>query len=136
MVGEHGASQVFLWSTAHIAGVPISKLIEERGERVDEVRKQVEENVRYANITIIDGNDASQFDIGIVAPRIAEMVLRDERAAIPIGSCNDRFGVTLSLPSIVGRAGVITSFEPEMSREEQQALMFGAGNLRTAEGHG
>ena len=60
MVGEHGVSQVFLWSTAHIAGVPISKLIEERGERVDEVRKQVEENVRYASITIIDGNDASQ----------------------------------------------------------------------------
>jgi L-lactate dehydrogenase len=83
VVGEHGVSQVFLWSTAHIAGVPISKLIEERGERVDEVRKQVEENVRYANITIIDGNDASQFGIGIVAPRIAEMVLRDERAAIP-----------------------------------------------------
>ena len=130
MVGEHGVSQVFLWSTAHIAGVPISKLIEERGERVDEVRKQVEENVRYANITIIDGNDASQFGIGIVAPRIAEMVLRDERAAIPIGSCNDRFGVTLSLPSIVGRGGVVRSFEPEMSPAEQQALMRGAANLR------
>ena len=130
MVGEHGVSQVFLWSTAHIVGVPISKLIEERGERVDEVRKQVEENVRYANITIIEGNDASQFGIGIVAARIAEMVLRDERAVIPIGSYNDRFGVTLSLPSIVGRNGVVRSFEPEMSPGEQRALAFGAANLR------
>jgi L-lactate dehydrogenase len=130
VIGEHGVSQVFLWSTARIAGVPISTLINERGETLDKVCKQIEENVRYANITIIEGNDASQFGIGIVAARIAEMVLRDERAVIPIGSYNDRFGVTLSLPSIVGRGGVVRTFEPEMSRDERQALELGAANLR------
>jgi L-lactate dehydrogenase len=130
VIGEHGVSQVFLWSTARIAGVPISTLIKERGETLDSVCKQIEENVRYANITIIEGNDASQFGIGIVAARIAEMVLRDERAVIPIGSYNDRFGVTLSLPSIVGRGGVVRTFEPEMSRDERQALELGAANLR------
>src|SRR6202163_303000 len=86
VIGEHGISQVFLWSTARIAGVPISALVAERGESLDSVRKQVETSVRYANITIIEGNDASQFGIGIVAARIAEMVLRDERAVITIGS--------------------------------------------------
>ena len=70
----------------------------------------------------------------VVSARIAEMVLRDERAVVPIGSYHPRFGVTLSLPSIVGRGGVIRSFEPEMSREEAQALMLGAANLRKAEG--
>ena len=134
VIGEHGTSQVFLWSAARIAGVPVGKLVEERGETLDAVRKQVEDNVRYANITIIEGNDASQFGIGIVSARIAEMVLRDERAVVPIGSYHARFGVTLSLPSIVGRGGVIRSFEPEMSREEAQALMLGAANLRKAEG--
>jgi L-lactate dehydrogenase len=134
VIGEHGVSQVFVWSAARIAGVPVSKLIEERDETLDAVRKQVEDNVRYANITIIEGNDASQFGIGIVSARIAEMVLRDERAVVPIGSYHDRFGVTLSLPSIVGRSGVIRSFEPEMSREEAQALTLGAANLRKAEG--
>ncbi len=134
VIGEHGVSQVFLWSAARIAGVPVSKLIEARGETFDAVRKQVEDNVRYANITIIEGNDASQFGIGIVSARIAEMVLRDERAVVPIGSYHDKFGVTLSLPSIVGRSGVVGSFEPEMSREEAQALILGAANLRKAEG--
>src|SRR5260221_8873598 len=133
VVGEHGISQVFLWSTARIAGVPISALVAERGEALDRVRKQVEESVRYANITIIEGNDASQFGIGIVAARIAEMVLRDERAVIPIGSYNDRFGATLSLPSVVGRSGVVRIFEPEMSREERQARELGAANLRKSE---
>jgi L-lactate dehydrogenase len=127
---EHGVSQVFLWSTARIAGVSIEKLVGERGEMLENARKHVEESVRYANITIIEGNDASQFGIGIVAARIAEMVLRDERAVIPIGSYNGRFGVTLSLPSIVGRRGVVRIFEPEMSPEEQQALVASAANFR------
>ena len=133
VIGEHGISQVFLWSTARIAGVPISALVAERGEALDRVRKQVETSVRYANITIIEGNDASQFGIGIVSARIAEIVLRDERAVIPIGSYHDRFGVTLSLPSIVGRAGVVRIFEPAMSAEEQQALELSAANLRKSE---
>jgi L-lactate dehydrogenase len=134
VIGEHGISQVFLWSTARIAGVSIDKLIEERGETLDDVHRQVETSVRYANIAIIEGNDASQFGIGIVAARIAEMVLRDERAVIPIGRYNDRFGVTLSLPGIVGRGGVLRTFEPEMSREEQQALVLSAASLRKSLG--
>ena len=133
VIGEHGVSQVFLWSTARIAGVSINKLIRERGETLDKVREQIEKSVRYANITIIEGNDASQFGIGIVSARITEMVLRDERAVIPIGSYHEKFGVTLSLPSIVGRDGVLRTFEPEMSHEEQQALERGAANLKKSE---
>jgi L-lactate dehydrogenase len=133
VIGEHGVSQVFLWSTARIAGVSINKLIRERGETLDKVREQIEKSVRYANITIIEGNDASQFGIGIVSARITEMVLRDERAVIPIGSYHEKFGVTLSLPSIIGRDGVVQTFEPEMSPEERQALERGAGNLKKSE---
>jgi L-lactate dehydrogenase len=134
VVGEHGVSQVFLWSGARIAGVPIGALIRQRGETLEKVREQVESSVRYANITIIEGNDASQFGIGIVSARIAEIVLRDERAVLPIGSYNDRFGVTLSLPSIVGRSGVVRILEPEMSPEEQQALTRSAASLKKSEG--
>jgi L-lactate dehydrogenase len=133
VVGEHGVSQVFLWSSARIAGMPISALIEERGEVLEKVREKIESSVRYANITIIEGNDASQFGIGIVSARIAEIVLRDERAVLPIGSYNDRFGVTLSLPSIVGRSGVVRMLEPEMSPEEEQALERSAASLKKSE---
>ena len=86
--------------------------------------------LQFLNITIIEGNDASQFGIGMVSARIAEMIVRDERAVIPIGSYHDKYGVTLSLPSVVGRDGVIRSFEPEMSGEERQALELGAANLK------
>ena len=133
VVGEHGVSQVFLWSSARIAGVPIGAIIREHGETLERVREKIESSVRYANITIIEGNDASQFGIGIVSARIAEIVLRDERAVLPIGSYNEKFGVTLSLPSIVGRSGVVRIMEPEMSPEEEQALKRSAASLKKSE---
>src|SRR4029077_3054542 len=115
VIGDHGTSQAFLWSSARIGGVPVTRLLEKRGEKLADVRAQLEKDVRYANITIIEGHDASQYGIGIVSARIAEIVLGDEHAAIPIGSYHRAFGVTLSLPSIVGRAGVIAVLQPELS---------------------
>jgi L-lactate dehydrogenase len=132
VIGDHGTSQVFLWSSARIGGVPLPTLLKKRGETLKQVREKLEKDVRYANITIIEGHDASQYGIGIVSARIAEMILRDERAVIPIGSLQKQFGVTLSLPSVVGRGGVIEVLQPELSDEENQALQTSAGNLKAA----
>jgi L-lactate dehydrogenase len=132
VLGEHGVSQVFLWSSARVAGVPVAALLKERGEQLAQVRAQLEADVRYANITIIEGHDASQYGIGIVSARIAEMVLRDERAAIPIGSYQPSLGVTLSLPSIVGNHGVVAVLRPELSAEEEKGLQQSAESLRNA----
>jgi len=68
----------------------------------------------------------------VTSARIAEMVLRDERAVIPIGSYNPDYGVTISLPSIVGRNGVAQILDPQMSEEERQALARSAEILRNA----
>ena len=132
VVGDHGTAQVFLWSAARIAGVPVRKLVEERRENIADLRTSLERDVRYANITIIEGNDASQYGIGIVSARIAEIVVRDERAVIPIGSFNRKFGVTLSLPSVIGRDGVIEVLDPDMSNEERLALERSVGGLKQA----
>jgi L-lactate dehydrogenase len=132
VIGDHGTSQVFLWSTARIAGIPLAKLLQERRESLADLRAKVENDVRYANITIIEGHNASQYGIGIVSARIAEMVLRDERSAIPIGSYQQEFGVTLSLPSVVGRGGVTAILPPDLSAEEQDGLRKSAENLRAA----
>ncbi len=58
--------------------------------------------------------------------------LRDERAVIPIGSYNPTYGVTLSLPSVVGRQGVVRILEPDLSEDERQALQRSAETLRRA----
>jgi L-lactate dehydrogenase len=132
ILGEHGTSQVFLWSSARVAGVSVFDALQRTGRSREELQRGIEHDVRYANIAIIEGNQASQFGIGMVSARIAEMVLRDERAVIPIGSYNPNYGVTVSLPSIVGRKGVVQILEPKMSEEERQALARSAETLRNA----
>ncbi len=132
VLGEHGTSQVFLWSTARIGGVPIRKFAEARGDTLDRLREEIEREVRYANITIIEGNDASQYGIGLVCARIAEMILGDERAVIPIGSFHKDYGVTFSLPSRVGRAGVDAVYPPELPQEECAGLEKSAQAIKKA----
>ncbi len=127
VLGEHGTSQVFAWSSARVSGVPLGEIFPRR-----EDRQALEREVRYANISIIEGNRASQFGIGVVSARLAEMIGRDEHAAIPVGSWQPEFGVTLSLPSIVGRAGVVRSLPPDLSPEEREALQRSAERLRAA----
>ncbi len=112
--------------------MPLTALLQQRGETLDEVRAQLEKDVRYTNITIIEGHDASQYGIGIVSARIAEIVLRDERAVIPIGSYQRGLGVTLSLPSVVGSVGVIAVLQPDLRSEERSRLRRSAQCLKEA----
>jgi L-lactate dehydrogenase len=132
VLGEHGTSEVFVWSSARVAGVPVFDALQNEDRSRAELQQRIEQEVRYANITIIEGIGASQYGIGMVAGRLAEVVLRDERAVIPIGSYNPAYGVTLSLPSVVGRDGVVQILEPDMSEEERQALQRSAETLRRA----
>jgi len=132
IIGEHGTSQVFLWSSARIGGVPIVELLARSGENGEEFRRDVEREVRYANITIIEGIGASQHGIGMICARIAQMIVHDERSVIPIGCYHPRYAVTLSVPSVVGRDGVLRTLEPDMSEDEREALQRSADTLKAA----
>jgi L-lactate dehydrogenase len=132
ILGEHGTSEIFVWSGVRIAGVPLKQVVSARGLSIDELREGIERDVRYANITIIEGNEASQYGVGMVSARIAEVVLRDEGAVVPIGSYSKRFGVTLSLPSVLGRGGVRETLQPELSPDEAKLLARSAETLKKA----
>jgi L-lactate dehydrogenase len=132
VLGEHGTSQVFVWSGARVAGVPIADALAQLGRWTGESRRGIERDVRYANISIIEGNGASLYGIGMVAARITEMVLRDEGAIAPVGCYSERHGVTLSLPTVVGCAGAVRVLTPKLSDDEQEALLRSADTLRRA----
>jgi L-lactate dehydrogenase len=131
VLGEHGVSSVFLWSSARVGGRKVLDLFGD-SPTPQTVREELERDVRYANITIIEGIGASQYGIGMVSARLTEMVLRDERAVIPVGYYNAAFGVTLSLPSVIGREGVHRVLEPEMSDAEKQGLQGSAEAIKAA----
>jgi L-lactate dehydrogenase len=131
--GEHGTSQVFHWSGARVGGVPVPDALKQCGLKDDDIRATIENEVRYANITIIEGIGASQYGIGMVCARIAEIVLRDERAVVPIGVYNPKLGVTLSLPSIVGRKGCLQVLDPPLSDDERVGMEKCIETLRKAQ---
>lgn len=62
----------------------------------------------------------------MVSAPITEMVLRDERAVAPVGCYSERYGVTLSLPTVVGRAGAVRVLAPKLSSDEEQTLLRSA----------
>lgn len=132
VVGEHGTSSVFLWSSARIGGEPVQELLARRKIPFDTFRTQLETEVRQANITIIEGIGASQYGVGIVAARMAEAVLKDERVVFPASAYNARYGTALSLPSVIGRDGVSNVLMPDMTPEESSALERSAETIRHA----
>jgi L-lactate dehydrogenase len=126
VVGEHGTSEVMLWSSVRVGGTPL--------DAPAQLREEVERAVRFANITIIEGNDASQFGIGAMCARITEAVVRDERVVLPVGAHRDGYGVVVGLPTVVGRDGPARELEPSMSDDERAAFNRSVATLRDAAG--
>jgi L-lactate dehydrogenase len=132
VVGEHGTSEVLLWSSATVGGISVLELLAKDGRPIDQVRHEIENDIRYANIKIIEGIGASQYGIGAVSARLAEAVLRDERAVLPVAAYYRPYGLTLSLVSVLGAGGVQQMHEPAMTAEERAALERSAAALREA----
>ena len=86
----------------------------------------------YSNISIIEGIGASQHGIGAVTARIAEAIVRDEHAILPVASHHHEYRTTISLPSVVGHPGVVQVMCPELTDEERTGLEESAQVLRDA----
>jgi L-lactate dehydrogenase len=132
VVGEHGTSEVLLWSSATVGGIRALDLLGAEGRPLDAVRAEIEQSIRYANITIIEGTGASQYGIGAVSARLIEAVLRDERAVLPVAAYHPGFDVTLSLVSVLGAEGVVRMHPPRTTPEEHAALDRSVSTLREA----
>lgn len=132
VIGEHGTSQVYVWSSAQIGGKPVLERAEDQGWNREAFRAEVEQAVKFANIDIIEGTGASQHGIGIVTARIVEAILRDEGLVAPVGVRQPDFGVTLSLPSVIGRRGAKQVLAPSLSDQEAEALAASARAIHDA----
>lgn len=133
VLGEHGTSQVYVWSTAHIDHKLVLEMAKEHGWDRDVFCKKVADRVRVANIDIIEGTGASQHGIGTVTARLVEAILRDEGWVAPVGIYHkEPFETTLSLPSVIGRKGVRAVLRPTLSDDEEKALQASADTIKKA----
>lgn len=140
MIGEHGDSAVPLWSMAQIGGIPLEQFAAAAGLVFNAtVRDRLAEEVRSAAYAIIEGKGATYYAIASGLVRIVEAIVGDEHSLLtvsnPLGLGNGVLAfedVWLSMPRIVGRAGILLSPVPELAANERSALDKSAEILRTA----
>ena len=81
--GEHGDSEVPMWSTASIGGVPLLEWEEQTGKLGRERRDVITRQTIDAAYEVIEGKGATNYAIGLAGSRIIEAILRDEHAVLP-----------------------------------------------------
>lgn len=132
VVGEHGDSEVVLWSSAGIGGRPLRQW---QGWSEDREAALATE-VRTAAQEIIARKGATNHAIGLVTATLLRWALRGERRVLTVsrqqqGPLGLR-GTTLSLPAVVGREGATEVVEPALDAAEREALQRSAEVLERA----
>ena len=122
VVGEHGDSEVVLWSGAQVGGKPLRQWPQWSAEREQTLASEV----RTAAHEIIARKGATNHAIGLVTAALLRWSLRGERRVLTVarsqqGVCWLR-GTTLSLPAVVGRDGAVEVVEPLLEPAEREAL--------------
>ena len=133
VVGEHGDSEVVLWSSAHVGGTPLRRWTGWRAER----EREIAERVRTAAYEIIKRKGATNHAIGLVTAALLRWMLRGERRVLTVSRVQDGStlglrDVALSLPTIVGSGGATEIVIPEMDTVEGASLERSADVLRKA----
>ena len=134
IIGEHGDSELAVWSGANVSGIDLNHFCELRGHFDHENSMQrIYEAVRGSAYEIIERKGATYYGIAMAVARISESILRDEHAVLPISVLpRGEYGLqnlALSLPTVVGHAGVEKVLEIPLSSEEHAALMASADQL-------
>jgi len=136
VVGEHGDSELPLWSTATIGPIPVADWSVPGAPPLDaEVRDGIAHQVVTAAERIIRGKGATNYAVGLATARIVEAVLKDERRILPVSSLLDgQYGlhdVCLSLPTVVDRRGIVSVLAAPVSDHELEALTRSAAAVRS-----
>ena len=135
IIGEHGDSEIAVWSSANVSGIPIDDFCEMRGH-YDHVKamREIAENVKNSAYEIIARKQATYYGIAMSVKRICEVIVRDEKSILPISTMiHGEYGIddiALSMPAIVGSEGVETHVPISLNKQETESLIRSAETLR------
>jgi L-lactate dehydrogenase len=136
IIGEHGDSEVPVWSLANIAGMRLPDFARASGVPHDEFHMdEIFKQTRDAAYQIIQRKGASFYAVAAGLMRIVEAILRDQHTILSVSSLvSDYYGINdvcLSLPTIVSREGIEKVLHLELDQKEQTALKHSAEVLKT-----
>lgn len=135
IIGEHGDSEVPVWSITNIAGVPLSSFCELRGHvHHREAMQKLYEDVRDSAYRIIERKGATYYGVAMAVARIVRCLARDEHTVLPVSvPLHGQYGIEgvhLSIPAILGKSGIEAVLEMPLSGNEQAALIRSSEALK------
>lgn len=123
-VGEHGDSEVTLWSLANIGGETIDHFLSRERQAV------ISTKVRKKAYQIISRKGATYYGIGACVVQILRAILDDERRVLPISSYDDCQDVYYGFPTVIGRAGAIRRLDLKLPETEAVALQKSINQIK------
>ena len=135
IAGEHGDSEIPLWSSATIGSIPLSQwAVHGHGRLTAADKDEIVHNVKDAADKVIQGKGATNYAIGLAVTNILEALLHDEQRVLPLSGLLHGFrgldDVCLSLPRIVGRKGIEAPLPIPMTVDEEAGLHDSADRIR------
>lgn len=136
IAGEHGDSEIPLWSSATIGGVPLLEWqgLPGRGQLTAVDRDEIARDVVQSAYRVIEGKGATNYAIGLAGSRIVEAILGDERRVLPVSTLTEGYpgleDVCLSVPALVDRRGCDVRIEVPLNSEERAGLERSAEAMR------
>ncbi len=137
IAGEHGDSEIPLWSSATVGNVPLHEwAVPGHGKLTVRDRTEIFQNVKSAAYQVIQGKGATNYAIGLATAKILEALLHDENRVLPVSSLLENYrgidNVCLSVPCIVARAGVGPPLPIPLNANETAGLLNSADLIRAA----
>ncbi|MFB2595268.1 L-lactate dehydrogenase [Paracoccus sp. p4-l81] len=131
VLGEHGDSEVLAWSSTRVGALPLDEAAESLGRPItDQVRARIDQGVRAAAYKIIKGKGSTYYGIGAGLARLVAAIGGDDRSVQSVSILTgDVLGVAdtpVSIPRVLGRAGVIADLMPSLNSDESEALAHSA----------
>ena len=125
-VGEHGDSEVTLWSLADVGGQKVTEMLP------DDVCRGISEYVMKEAYDIIEKKGATFYGVADCVAMILNSILNDEMRVLPVSSLDNFSGVCFGWPSVVGRAGVLRRLDLKISEREGIDLQKSINVLKEA----
>lgn len=135
IIGEHGDSELVVWSGAQVAGIHINHFCELRGHfNHEESMERLAQEVRDSAYEIIKRKGATYYGVAVAVKRIATAIVKDEHAVLPISSLmQGEFGlndICLSIPTVIGQNGVEKVVDIYLNNDENDKLQTSAKALK------
>ncbi len=125
-IGEHGDTELTLWSPANLGGQPLAELFDAK------TRSDISDFVKNEAYDIIEKKGATYYGIATCVASILNCIFNDERRVLSVSSLDPFSGVCFGFPSIIGRTGVIRRLDLNLSEQEGIALQKSINALKKA----